>query len=272
MAFESRDWYDTPAYYDLIFDADTQKEAAFLEGVWQRFGGKGSGRRRRLRLLEAACGSGRVMGEMIRRGWNGDGFDVNEAMLANAKARLGEVEAAGERWQVWRDAMETFQVPGGRRYEVAHCLVSTFKYLPTEAAARSCLERLAGALVPGGLLVLGLHLTDYGRTKCEHERWVEARDGLQVVCNIRTWPADRKRRLERVRSRLKVTEGGRAREQETVWDFRTYDARQLRRLLRAAVPELELAGCYDFTYDLDAPRELDDRYADVIVVLRKPAV
>jgi hypothetical protein len=41
----------------------------------------------------------------------------------------------------------------------------------------------------------------------------------------------------------------------------TYDARQLR--------ELERVGCFDFQYDLGAPRKLDDGYADVILVLRK---
>lgn len=36
-----------------------------------------------------------------------------------------------------------------------------------------------------------------------------------------------------------------------------------------AVPELERVGCFDFQYDLVAPRKLDDGYADVILVLRK---
>ncbi len=73
--------------------------------------------------------------------------------------------------------------------------------------------------------------------------------------------------LRRVREVL-VTEGGETREQETVWDFRTYNARQLRALV-GAVPELERVGCFDFQYDLEAPRKLDDGYADVILVLRK---
>ena len=259
MAREQRDWYDTPLYYDIIFDADTAKEGAFLEGVWERYGTGKKGR-----VLEAACGSGRVMGEMLRRGWKADGFDLNERMLGHARERLkGETG-----WKVWRGDLAGFGVPKGRRYEVVHCLVSTFKYLLSEAEAVAALRRMGEAVLPGGLVVLGLHLTDYGRKGCEHERWVEARDGVEVVCNTRTWPADRRTRLERVRARLKVTEGGVTREQETVWDFRTYDSRQLRALV-GAVPELERVGCFDFQYDLGAPRKLDDGYADVILVLRK---
>ena len=39
-----------------------------------------------------------------------------------------------------------------------------------------------------------------------------------------------------------------------------------------AVRELERVGCFDFQYDLGAPRKLDDGYADVILVLRKVGV
>lgn len=263
MARELLDWYDTPLHYDIIFDVDTQKESAFLEGAWNRFGrGRRGGSRR---VLEPACGSARVMTEMLRRGWEVDGFDLNTAMLAYARERLrGEKGRSG--WRVWQADMARFKVPTERRYQLVHCLVSTFKYLLTEAEARAALRRMAGALTPGGLLVLGLHLTDYARTGCEHERWVEKRDGLRVICNTRTWPADRRRRLERARVRLKVTGKGQTREQEFSWYFRTYDAAQLRALLRT-VPEMELLACHDFSYDLTSERGLDDRYADVVLIL-----
>jgi len=63
LRYEPFDWYETPLYYDIIFDADTQKEADFLEALLQRHvpGKKG-------RILEPACGSGRIMAELGRRG------------------------------------------------------------------------------------------------------------------------------------------------------------------------------------------------------------
>ncbi len=261
MARETRDWYDTPLYYDIIFDAGTRTEAAFLDGLWRRHGFPARGVPR---VLEAACGSGRVMAEMLRLGWQADGFDLSEAMLAHARERLGEVA----RWHLWRGSLVDFKAPRQRRYHLAHCLVSTFKYLLSEAEARASLQRLADVLLPGGLLVLGLHLTDYTRAGCEHERWAQTRGGVEVVCNTRTWPADRRRRLERVRARLRVTERGVTSEQETNWQFRTYNAAQLRALLRA-VPDLELLACHDFMHDLDATRALDDSYADIVLVLRR---
>jgi SAM-dependent methyltransferase len=262
MPAEQRDWYDTPLYYDIIFDADTEREGAFLEAMQERHG-----RTRGKRLLEPACGSGRLVAEMARRGWQVSGFDGNARMLEFARTRLRQ---RGLKADLWEDWMQSFTIPGKRppAFDLAHCLVSTFKYLLTEADAVAHLRRVAAALKPGGLYVLGLHLSDYTRTGHEHERWVGERDGIHVVCNTRSWPPRRAQRLEALRNRLKITHGGRTHTQETRWEFRTYNAAQVRALLRQA-PDFTLAACYDFTYDIQAPRKLDDSYSDVILILRR---
>jgi len=257
----TRDWYDTPLYYDIVFDADTPREADFLEAVWRRHGTA----TRTRRVLEPACGSGRLVLELARRGWRVDGFDASVPMLDYARDRLA---AAGLRARLWPDRLEDFTAPGAGRYDLAHCLVSTFKYLLTGAEASAGLQRIAAALRPGGIFVLGLHLSDYARARPEHERWVAARDGVAVVCNTRTWPADRHSRRENLRTRLRVTQEGRTRTQETRWQFRTYDARQLRALLRV-VPELEAVACHDFTHDAATEFRLDGRHLDVVLVLRR---
>lgn len=260
---ESRDWYDTPLYYDIIYDTDTVKEADLLEGVFERFGRTG-GRQPRA-VLEPACGSGRLVLEMTRRGWRAAGFDASEKMLRFACERLAEQKLQA---QLWSDRMESFAVPKGRRFDLAHCFINTFRYLLTEADAAAFLQRVAAVLKPGGLFVLALHLTDYERTNCEHERWVMDRGRVHVVCNTRTWPADRRRRIERLRTRLQIMDGGRLFQQETVWDYRTYNARQLRAILKHAMPQMEQVACFDFNYDLDAPARLADEQGHVVLVLR----
>jgi SAM-dependent methyltransferase len=263
MAAEKRDWYDTPLYYDIVFDEGTVKEGDFLEGAFARHGKPGKGRR----LLEPACGSGRLTLEMARRGWEVSGFDGNPNMVAFAGERMAE---AGLQASLWKDWMQSFELPKGVKggFDLAHCLVSTFKYLQTEKDAIACLQRVADVLRPGGIFCLGLHLTDYDRGTAEHERWVARRGEVEVVCNTHTWPPDRRTRLENLRTRLKITDSARTHLQETHWQFRTYHAAQLKSLIRR-VPEFECTGCYDFTYDLQAPRAFDDSYADVLLVLRK---
>ena len=76
------DWYDSPRYYDLIFDEDTVDEADFLEAMMWKYGVADTGR-----ILEPACGSGRLVSEFARRGYAVDGFDLNENMLEFAQRR-----------------------------------------------------------------------------------------------------------------------------------------------------------------------------------------
>lgn len=258
MSFQAIDWYDTPRYYDLIFDADTAHEADFLEAALERYGRPG-----RRRVLEPACGSGRLVAELARRGYSVRGYDLSRPMLDYGRARL---EAAGLRARLEQGALET-HAPRGR-YELAHCLVSTFKYVRDEAGARAHLEQVARVLVPGGLYILGFHLTDYDAVAKQRERWTAREGETRVVCNIQSWPPEPRRRRERIRSRLVVREGRRELRNETEWWFRTYDAAQVRRLFRS-VPALELVALHDFTYDLDFTRELDDTQQDCLFVLRR---
>lgn len=256
------DWYETPHYYDIIFDGGTAQEAQFLQDLHAAYA-SGPAKKQRS-CLEPACGSARLMAALSHAGWRCAGYDASTAMLDYARQRLGK-EA-----HVWQDQMQSFTLPQRvpQSYSLAHCLVSTFKYLLTEAAALAHLQRMADALLPGAVYAVGIHLTDYALQRPQHERWVCERGQTEVVCNTRTWPADKAARLEQVRNRLRVTEQGRTMRQETLWKFRTYDARQVKSLLRK-VPALQLVACYDFCHDIQSPRELDDSYSDVVLVLRR---
>ena len=62
--YESFNWYEEPLYYDIIFDTDTDREADFLQAVYKQYiTTRGS------RVLEPACGTGRLVAEMARRGF-----------------------------------------------------------------------------------------------------------------------------------------------------------------------------------------------------------
>ncbi len=266
MRTEAADWYDTPLYYDIIFDADTSKEADFLEAVYTRFGG-GDEPRKKLRILEPACGSGRLIAELAGRGHLVRGFDLNEQMLAYTVERLNGIKRNAH---VWQDRLENFHVSREGEYDLAHCLVSTFKYVQTEHGAVSHLQHVAKSLREGGIYVLGLHLTDYRNQKPEHERWVGERGGIKVICNTHTWPPDREARTEALRTRLRITRDDQTWIQETKWTFRTYSVAELKDLL-AQAPEFELVACYNFNYLIDEPGRLARDSFDVVLVLRKQA-
>lgn len=257
--FRKVDWYDTPLYYDIVFDGDTPAEADFLEGVLAAHGRSGG-----CRVLEPACGSGRLVAELARRGYRVTGFDASEAMLEFARHKLAVCKAAAH---LKRDRMESFKVRG--RFDLAFCLLSTFKYLLSERDAQDHLRRVYDVLKPGGVYVLGLHLAAYGDPRVQHERWTGERDGVKVVCNTRTWPADRRRRREKIRNRLAVECDGATSRQETVWECRTYDAAQIEKTLTTAAPGFEIAASHDFHHDLGRPLHRDQWDEDVVLVLRR---
>ena len=256
--YEPLDWYTTPLYYDIVFEEDTEAEGEFLEEMLRRFGPS-----RGRSILEPACGSGRLLVEMARRGYSVTGFDLSEPMLEFARRRLRD---AGEKATLRVARMEDFRFH--KRFQLAHCLVSTFKYLLDEESARAHLQCVHDALSPGGVYVLGFHLSQYDLTTLSRERWVGERDGVKVTCVIQSWPPNRRKRTERVRSRLVVQQGDEAKGYESLWDFRTYDAAQFRRLLRK-VPGFEHVATYDFCYQLGRRREFDDEQLDNVVVLRR---
>ncbi len=254
-----RDWYAHPEYYDAIFDGDTDKEMAFLLELNRRYGTGGK------LWLEPACGSGRLIAEGAQRGLRMVGYDISEEMLERARARM--TAAQRRRARLYRARMEDFHPAGLEgKVDLAFNLVSTFRYLDSEEAALAHLEGTRRLLRPGGIYVLGFHLTDYRRVKPEHERWIGRLGRDRVVCNTHGWPPDRRKRVSRMRNRLRVVGPGKDWLIETSWSFRTYDERQVRALLKRA--GLTLVERYDFDYRVDRPLPPRTDRLDWVMVLR----
>lgn len=255
------DWYNIPLYYDIVFDQETSREAEFLEQAFSLHGGCGN--HKSLDVIEPACGSGRLLECLSQRGHTVTGFDISPEMIEFSRERL---IVAGHVPRLFTMGMAEFQIQG--EFDMAHCLVSTFKYLLTEQDARSHLRAVASHLRCGGIYVLGFHLSDYSKREKQSERWVGSRGGARVDCTIDSDPPDDVARLENMQSTLKIREQKQLKSIITTWQFRTYDAQQVRSLLRG-VPQFRLVQCYDFCYDINEPRELESPWEDVILILRK---
>ena len=258
-------WYDSPRHYDMVYADYTKPETRFLEAMLRRHGPPADGPRR---ILEPASGSGRLVESLARRGHRVWGFDLNSHQLAYARRRLRD---KGLRATLWQDDLAGFSLPtGARGFDLAHCLVSTFKYLLRESAAVRHLRSVASALRPGGLYVLGLHLTDYANLSPDHERWAATKGRTRVISDTWSAPANPRKRTEAMRTRMRIQEGDRKWVTETEWSFRTYGPGQLKSLLRK-VPSLQLVACHDFHYDAAEARDIDLSSTDIVLVLRREA-
>ena len=127
-------------YYDAIYASkDYAAEANTLANViTARLGRPGR------TLLDVACGTGRHL-EYFRPWLTVEGIDLNEDLLAAARARLPDVtfHAAD---------MRSFDL--GRQFEVVTCLFSAIAYVVTVEGLNAAIANMARHVAPGGLLIV----------------------------------------------------------------------------------------------------------------------
>ena len=279
--YEPFDWYETPLYYDIIYDVDTHKDATFLEHCHARHALE-TKEKDRLSILEPACGTGRLMAELGKRGHNVAGVDLSQGMLDFARKRFQDKGVQGN---VMQASMQNFDLhdfamkrrgsttqPSGGGFDLAHILVSSFKYLQNEQDAADCLNTICDHLCVGGVFVLGIHLTDPDDDNRYLERWRAQRDGLDVICTVRTNPPNHNDRTEALRSRIVCRDlakpDAEPKRYESNWTFRTYDEAQLRSLLRRS-PRFKHVATYDFHHDINMKSSLDGDDLGVVLILRR---
>jgi SAM-dependent methyltransferase len=253
-------WYDYPQYYDMAFRPETQWDADFIEAVFRKYSPHPV-----QRVLEPACGSGRLVVELAARGYRPVAFDLNEKMLAYVRRRIARRRFQAE---LFRADMTDFRL--GRPADAAINMWNTFRHLTTDAAAQRHLRCVAASLKPRSLYVLGLHLLPLDASDESLERWTVQSGKTRVTVTIRVVGTDPRRHLETLRLSLRVRTPRRDLRIQSEFDFRVYTARRIRRLL-ARVPEFELCDVYDFWYEIDQPRQLNNEIADTVLILRRRA-
>ena len=251
-------WYDYPQYYDVSFRGETRAEADFLEAAFRKYCGFPV-----RRLLEPACGSGRLVVELASRGDSVSGLDLSRPSLEYLRRRL---ERRALHATTIEADMADFRLP--RPVDAAYCTFNGFRHLLREDLARHHLECVVRSLRPGGIYVLGFHLLPPDASEECTERWTEQHGGTRVTATLRVLSTDRRRRLEVLRVSLLVRTARREFRLRHDFALRLYTAAQARRLL-ARVPSLELCDVYDFWYEIDHPLRLTNELSDTVFILRK---
>lgn len=251
-------WYDLPRYYDIAFQSETPAEADFLEAAFRKYA-----RIEVRRVLETACGSGRLVCELARRGYRVTGLDLSRPALDYLRRRLERRKLEAHLVQA---DMARFCLPAA--FDAAYNTFDSFRHLLTEEAARGHLHAVAESLRPGGIYVLGFHLLPPDASEECRERWTERRGRTTVTVTLRVVATDRRQRIEHIRINLLVRQRRACRRYFDEFPLRLYTARQFRRLL-AQVPYLELCDVFDFWYEIDRPLPLSDELSDAVFILRR---
>ena len=250
--------YDYPHYYDLVYGSDWKAEFEFLLHCFEQHALCMVSR-----VFEPACGTGRLLFRLAKKGYQVSGLDLSKSAVAFCNRRLAR---SGTSEQVFVGNMCDFQLD--HEVEAAFNMINSFRHLDSEQAARDHLRCVAATLASGGIYVLGLHLSPAEGTTTDGESWSARRGHLCVNSSLHCIDRDLEQRVERYRMTYDVYTPTRNFQLVDEVAFRTYTAAQMAELI-ASVKDFAVVETYDFSYGVDQPIEIDERTEDVVYVLRK---
>lgn len=253
--------YAAPSVYDVLHTRGTAFEVDLLERLVRRFGRRDP---RASVWLEPACGTGRYLRVLGRRGARCVGFDLDRGMLDYARTSL-QRRGLSDRVRLLEADMADFVDRVGRgRYDVAFVLVNSMRHLLSPAQVRTHFEHVHAALRPGGLYVVGISLSRYGEEEPSEDVWIGRRGACTVRQIVQYLPPDRERRREAVYSHLQVDRPAGRSFLDSHYELRSYDQRQWNAVVRAS--GLERVGAID-----DLGRDLGAEPVNYqLEVLRRP--
>jgi len=137
-----REHYDDPALYDHEYRRRRQDVSFYRQLARQLLGGPG-------RILELACGSGRVTTALLRDGHEVVGLDLSPSMLERAEARIARLgRSARSRATLVQGDVRDFALAA--RFPLVIMAFNSFEHLYTRVEVAACLERVGAHLAEGG--------------------------------------------------------------------------------------------------------------------------
>ena len=248
--------YDYPSYYDLVYGSDWKAEFQFLTGCFQQFA-----RIPVNHVLEPACGTGRLLYRLAASGLQVSGLDLNPHAVDYCNQRL---QRKGFQDRVVCEDMTDFQLASP--VDAGFNMINSFRHLVTHEQAVAHLRCMAEAIKPGGIYVLGIHLTPTEGEPTDRESWAAQQGHLSVTTELACMDRDPDNRLERFSMTYDIYTPTRRQQLKDSILFRTYTARQFLDLI-AEVPGWEIVATYDFHYQLQQPIEVGPTTEDVVYVL-----
>lgn len=190
----------------------------------------------RVRVLELACGTGRIALPLARAGAEVTAIDISPSMLTRARDKPGGDAVT------WIEAdMRTFDAPG--RYDLAILGFNAINLLEVDDAI-TCLARVARCLARHGRLVIDTFLPNPSKLEAAELALPPYRVGdveVRVTARRTYDPAQQRRRLE-----LAIWSSDRADPEHDAFDLHVYFPSELRLVIeRAGFSVVERFGGYD---------------------------
>lgn len=255
-----QNWYNLPVYYDVSFSHEMSEEIAFLKAAFRLYCKKS-----KPKLLEPACGTGRLILPLTRSGFDCTGFDLNEHALNYLRKKLRRNHFKAH---IFKSDMANFTT-ANRKFDAAFCTVDTFRHLLTEKQAEQHLYAVSKSLKKNGIYVLGLHLIpERGKIRKSVIRWTNRRGRLTVKTSMTMIAANKKKRTETLKVVLEPETKNTKGKYISNYQLRTYTLKQLMTLLdKTSV--FSIKEVFNEYYDINTPIQLNEKSQYAVLVLRK---
>lgn len=112
----------------------------FLTKLWKKLKFKPK------RILELACGTGRLAELLLKNHYEIEGLDLSSSMLRIARLR---------KIKCYLGDMTRFNLK--KKYDVVLCFFDSLNYLPTEKALQQCFVSVQKCLTQGGLFIFDMN-------------------------------------------------------------------------------------------------------------------
>jgi SAM-dependent methyltransferase len=129
------------------FDPDDEFDFKFYETILRQNPGL---------ALDAGCGAGRLLIDLLRAGFQVEACDISEEMLSLCRLNL---EAAGFDTPLYHKAIQ--DLPFSSRYKVIFLACATLMCITDSLEVDRCLSTLNKNLLPGGSLALSILTPSY---------------------------------------------------------------------------------------------------------------
>ena len=163
--------YRYPRYYAIGYRWNTKAECDFLEACLSRYRGEKTST-----VLDLGCGAGRHLLELARRGYQATGFDLRPEMVA-----FVQQEAERTKLPITVSVGDLRTVPVRGTFDLAVCLMDTFRFLLTNDEIIHHLKLVGQHLQPGGLYVTDFWIpTRWDQIANEVYQWEQSEGGTSV--------------------------------------------------------------------------------------------
>jgi len=220
-------------FYDLTKPEAGPKEVAFYAKLLGTAKGP---------ILEAMCGSGRLLIPLLKGGFVLEGVDNSSHMLQSCQKRCSD---QGLAVQLYHQSLQKLDLP--RKYDLIFIAIGSFQLIQNRKEAFDVLKNLHSALLPGGRVVLetfvpwdaikdnihGLVLMSESKEMI-FEKTAHSADGSQII-HKSTVTVHFKEQIEKTQSRYeKWVQGVFSQAEEEEYVVRWYHRFEMELLLEKA--------------------------------------